>query len=363
MSEFSDRAWRLFVCAAAAALAVGCAGATPQDDGSGPAAPDRLTISTVGSYITAYAPVWAGSPELAAIEEKYGTDIEYSSFGRGGDALTAVVGGGAEVCICNFAQGLRGAVADQEIQYVSNFFVGPGTALIGSTQYEAERGADLRTYDGGTFGYTQEAGASHLTLISTLEDQGMRWDDQTGIAVGSITALLPALQSGRVDAAVMDVASAASSIRDGSGYLIHNSNDLPSSEAAIGRILGNGFVMGRQFRETYPELAQDLVDATVAGLDRIREETDASAVYELMPPEFQEAHPDPAQFAEEWRLMQPAFLPTDGSTDPDGIHDTTQGEFSAEDLATSGATAYVDNTLVDTAYERLGLTRPNVGAP
>ncbi|TDN71912.1 MULTISPECIES: ABC transporter substrate-binding protein [Pseudonocardia] len=350
---------RLAVCSVALAMAVGCGAAAPADTGDGPAAPDRVTVSVVGNYITAYAPFWAGAPELAAIEERYATEIAYSSFGRGGDALTAVVGGGADVCICNFAQGLRGAVQDQPISYVSNFFIGPGTALIGAAAHEADRGTDLRAYDGGTFGYTQEGGASHLTLVATVEDRGMNWADQNGIAVGSITALVPALQSGRVDAAVMDVASAATSIRDGHGYLIHNSNDLPSSEAATGRILGNGLVMGREFRETYPELAQDLVDATIAGLDRVRAETDASVVHGLMPPEFQEAHPDPEAFAAEWELMQPAFLPTDGSTEPDALRDTTRDEFSAEDIAGPGAQSYIDNSLVDAAYSRLGIPRPS----
>ncbi|WP_433502938.1 ABC transporter substrate-binding protein [Pseudonocardia halophobica] len=353
----------LSVCTAAL-LALTACGGNAERSAEGPnGAPTELAISVTGNWVTSYAPLWAAAPELAEIEKKYDTTITYPSFGKGNDALTAVLGGAAQICNCSYNTGLKAALAKDELRYVVNMFDGAGTVAIGAKKFEAERGTDLAKYDGGNWGYTSEGSLSQINLRAAAEHAGLDWANQKGIATGSIAASQPALQSGRVDIAMMDVASAAKSVHDGDGYPVLNSNDLTAFGPVTGTVIGNGLIMTKEFQDTYPALSQDLVTAVVAGLNRVRAETDPTKLLAMMPEGFQEAHADAAVFDVEWAFTQPSFLPTDGSTSEQAVKDTTAGgDFTEAELSSPAATSFVDNSMVDKAYQQLGIPRPTLQA-
>jgi NitT/TauT family transport system substrate-binding protein len=349
----------LATCTAILTLTTACGGDSDSAQGS-VGAPGQVSISVTGNWITSYAPLWAAAPQLAEIEKKYNTKITYPSFGKGTDAMTAVLGGSAQICDCSYNTGLKAALAKGKLRYVVNMFDGAGTVAVAAKKYEGERGTDLTKFNGGTWGYTSEGSLSQTNLKAAAEHAGMNWKDQKGIAVGSVSAFGPALQSGRVDIAMMDVASAAKSVQDGVGYPVLNSNDLSVFGPITGTIIGNGLVMTDEFRDKYPDLAQEIVTAVVAGANQVRTQTDPAALLAMMPAGFRQAHADNAAFAREWAFTQPSFLPTDGSTPEQAVRDTTTGQFSDAELASQKAKEFPDNSMVDKAYQQLKIARPTV---
>ncbi|WP_433502936.1 ABC transporter substrate-binding protein [Pseudonocardia halophobica] len=350
------------LCTASVLALSACGGGSSDTAAQGGAgAPSELAISTSGTWITTFAPLWAAAPEMAEIEKKYNTKISYPGFGKGNDALTAMLGGSAQICNCSFNTALKAALASDELHYVVNMNKGAGTVAIAAKRYEAERGTDLAKFDGGNWGYTSEGSISQVSLKEAAEHSGLDWAKQKGIALGAMNAFAPALQTGRIDIAMMDVASAAQAVKDGIGYPVLNTNDLSVFGPIGGTLIGNGLVMPEKFRQQYPELSQDLVNAVVAGLNRVRTVTDPAKVMQLMPQGFRDARSDPQLFAAEWAFTQPGFLSTDGSTTEQAVKDTTGGgDFSEADLAKPEAGTFLDNSMVDKAYEQLGIPRPGV---
>lgn len=351
----------LLAACTAALLALTACGGGPDASRDSTGAPAEVAIATSGTWITTFAPMWAAAPEMAEIEKKYDTTITYPGFSKGNDALTAMLGGSAAICNCSFNTALKASLARDQLSYVVNMNKGAGTVAVASVRHQAERGTDLNRFDGGTWGFTSAGSISEISLREAAEHAGLDWAQQDGVAVGGMSAFGPALQTGRVDIAMMDVASAAQAIEDGIGYAVLNTNDITTFGPIGGTMIGNGLVMPEQFRSDYPELSQDLVDAVVTGLNRVRNVTDPAAVMELMPEGFKEARSDTTTFAREWEYTQPGFLSTDGSTSQEAFDDTaSKGGFTEDELASPEATDYLDNSLVDKAYETLPLTRPTV---
>ncbi|OSY40814.1 MULTISPECIES: ABC transporter substrate-binding protein [Pseudonocardia] len=350
----------LAACTAALLTLTACGGGP--DPARGPTgAPAEVAIATSGTWITTFAPLWAAAPEMAEIEQKYGTTISYPGFGKGNDALTAMLGGSAAVCNCSFNTALKAALAKDQLAYVVNINKGAGTVAVAATRFETERGTDIAAFDGGTWGFTSAGSISEISLRLAAEHAGIDWSVQDTIAVGGMSAFVPALQSGRVDIAMMDVASAAQAIEDGVGYPVLNTNDLSVFGPIGGTLLGNGLVLPEAFLNDYPELSQDLVNAVVTGLGRVRDVTDPDELLALMPPGFREARADSPTFAREWAFTRPAFLSTDGSSSDQEFRDTTaHGDFGEGELSSPRAGRFLDNSLVDQAYQQLGLPRPVV---
>ncbi|MCE0767796.1 ABC transporter substrate-binding protein [Pseudonocardia kujensis] len=338
--------------------ACGSTGSTPSAGGSGQA-PRSVTISIIGQYLTVFAPIWAAEPELKAVEQKFGTTIEYSSFGKGSDALTAVLGGGAQICQCAFSTSLRAADGGQPVSMKANTYFGPGTVLVAATKFRAERGADVAKFDGATFGYTSEGGADQISLATVARKAGLNWERQKGVAVGSIAGYVPALQSGRVDLAMMDAGSAANAVRSGVGYVVLNTNDYDAYAPIGGAVPGGGLVFSEQFQKDYPELSQEIVSAVVSGLNKVRAQEDAGAAYDLLSQGYRDAHPDRAAFASEWQLVRPTFEATDGTLGPTTFAEAASTVLDTPDLPPTVA-GFVDNTLVEKAYSNLGIPRPSV---
>lgn len=349
--------WGIATWLAGALLLTGCAAPTSTSQPGEPA-PETIRISTVGQYLTAFVPLWAATPELASVERTYDTTIEYTSFGKGPDALTAVLGGSAEICNCLFPTSLRAAAQGQSLTYTANIFLGPGTVLVAASRHEAERGTDLARFDGASFGYSSEGGGDQRSLAAAVEHAGLAWDQQRGIAVGSIAGYLPALESGRVDLAMMDATSAAQAVRDGVGYVVLNTNDHDSFAPIGGSVPGAGLLFSDSFRDEHPEIAQDIVAAVVSGLNRVRDEQDADTVYDLLPPDFHAANPDREAFRAQWALTRPSFEAADGSIGEATLRDATARTLPAGEQGPTTLDGFVDNAAVDQAYEDLGLTRP-----
>ncbi|MCE0763516.1 hypothetical protein LWC35_11470 [Pseudonocardia kujensis] len=348
------------IAVGAVALA-GCGGGSSGagDSTSRPKAPPSVAIATSGTFITIFAPLWAAQPELDKVAQEYGTTISFTPFGKGGDAQTALLGGSAQVNAGTSSSDTAEAAAKaQPLVAAANMFTGGGFVLVGAKKYEAERGADVAKYGGGTWGYTAEGSSSMVGTVAIAEHAGLKWTDQKGIALGSIAASEPALQTGRVDIAAMDPTSAAKTVANGNGYVVMNTNDAALFEPVSGTILGNSIVVTDEFRAQYPEFTQAVITAFIAGLNKVKNVTDPNAAYALMSPEYQKAHPNDVQFADEWALCQPAFANTDGTYSAKAIADTLKNtDLSPEQQRSPQVISLFDNSFVEAAYKELNIPR------
>ncbi|WP_433502949.1 ABC transporter substrate-binding protein [Pseudonocardia halophobica] len=358
------RASRLAAVAAVAAAALtlsACGGAQNTGSRAPAKAPEKVSIATAG-YLTIMAPLWAAQPEFDKVAQEFGTEISFQQFGKATDAQTALLSGGVQVNTATSAGvSLQAALQDQAVVSTANMFTGGGIVLVGAKKYEAERGTNVAKYAGATWGYASEGSGSQRGSKAIVEHAGLSWADQKGVALGAIAAFEPALQSGRADIVAMDPTSAAKALTSGTGYVVFNSNDLDAYGPVVGPLLGNTVAVTDDFRKQYPELTQAVVTAYVQGLLKVRDAADVNAFYALMPPEFQQAHPNDALLAEDWALSKPAFLAADGSFSAEAIAATTKfAELTPEQAQSPLVTATFDDSYVEAAYKELGVPRPTI---
>ena len=356
---------RLLAVGAAAALVLAACSSSKTSSGSsgGASAPSKIPISTIGSYLTIFSPLWAAEPDLDAVAQKFHTKFSYQPFSKGGDALTALLGGSVQMAAgASAAQALKAAAQGKKLSYVANIFSGGGVVLVGAKKYESERGTDLAKYAGGSWGYTSEGSSSQLFMQASAEHAGLNWDKQKHVALGGVAAYEPSLQSGRADIVSMDSGAAAKSVQDGIGYVVLNTNDATQFDPIAGKVLDNGLIFTNSFRQKYPQLVEAIVTAFIKGLLKVRAVTDPNQAYDLLPATFQKAHPDKAQFAVEWQLSQPAFAQTDGSSSADAIANTSKISLKPDQIDSEGVKQLYDNSLVDAAYKSLNVPRPTLPA-
>ena len=337
-----------------------CGGSDESSDATGSQkAPKELKIATVGSYITIFSSLWAAQPGLDDIEKKYNTKISFESFGKGSDAQTALLGGSVQVNAGTGSPDMaRAVLQDQKLVSIANIFTGSGTVFVGSKKLEKSHGTSITAFKGDTWGYTAEGSTSQVSLQKVAEHEGMNWKDEKGIALGSVAAYEPALTSGRADIVAMDPTSAAKAISNGSGYEVFNTSDADAYGPVVGPLPGNGITVTQDFAKKYPELTQALATAFVEGLLKVRDVTDASEAYELLPAEFRKVHKNDEMFATEWALSQPAFAGTDGGYSKDAVDAVAKWVgVSADERNSEQFTSAFDDSYVEKAYRELGVTR------
>jgi NitT/TauT family transport system substrate-binding protein len=357
--------WKALVALVLGSTLLAACGSSTQSDagtGSGPKAPSSVSIATVGSALTIFSPLYAAQPEFDKVAQDFNTKITMQSFGKGADALTALLGGSVQVSAgASTDSMIKAAAHGQKLVATANIFTGGGFVLVGAKKFEATTGTDIAKFTDATWGYTSEGSTSQIYTAAIVEHAGLTWADEKHVALGSIAAFVPALQSGRADVVAMDPTSAAKAVADGVGYKLFNTNDATLFVPIGGEILGNSLTFTDTFRTQYPELVQALTNAYLKSLLKLRTITDASAAYNLMPPDFQKAHPNDAVLAIDWSFSQPAWAATDGSFTARGIADTVKSAgLTPEQAQSPEVKALFDNSYIDTAYKQLGVARPSI---
>ncbi|MER7003273.1 ABC transporter substrate-binding protein [Dactylosporangium sp. NPDC000555] len=355
MSPLTARSRRLMAAVAAVAVfaTTGCAsGNDRQSTGGSAKAPASLVISSSGNYLTSFAPLWAAEPDFKDIEAKYKTKVSFEPFNKGSDALTALLGGSAQICNCGATTGLTAAIAGKEVRYIGNIFKGTGQVVVAAKKYEATHGSDVAKFANATFGYTSPGSGSQVAGQKVAEHFGLNWSATKQLALGSTTAYSPALAAGRVDIVVMDVPIAIKTVEDGVGYIVADLSDPAKAAPLIGNIIGAGLVTTKKFMDEYPELTQDVINALVSGINRVKKTPDPAAAYAALPAAYKKVNPDEKVFAKQWPYIYPSFGATEGTVDDKEIADTfALGGFSAQDTSGALAKAYFDNTLAKRAAE------------
>jgi NitT/TauT family transport system substrate-binding protein len=317
---------RRWAYAVALALPVVLAACSSGGAGSSGSTGDAAGMQTISVAVSGSEnPIFA--PYLAAMSKGYFADrkitIKQDIYESGTLSYSAFAGGSDDFCICGATQTMTAGAQGRDVVGVFNQYIGGAVVFVGAKKYEASRGTDLTKYNGSIWGYSAEGSVSQVFMARAADAKGIGWQNQQHLAVGAVSAFLPALQSGRVDIITMDSASAAQAIKSGIGYAVFNTNDPALVEPIWGRQLGLPLVTTKSYLAKNPELAQRFVSALHDGLVAVQQNSDdPNKVFGLMPQGFQGEQR--ATYPQIWPLIKDAFSQVDGTFTPQQISDTQQ---------------------------------------
>jgi NitT/TauT family transport system substrate-binding protein len=332
---------------------------------SGGDAPDSITIA--GPEASRLSPTYSGwqiaeaSGAFDEIAEDFGTEFGFQGTGANADAVTALLGGQADIAVVNAGDVLAAAAEGRDVVYTPALNVGTTVTLMGSTSNEDERGTDLSAYEGGTLGYVTEGSSGAIYSKLLLDEEGIDYD---GVALGHTSALLPALEGGRIDLATVDFGSTARAINDDIAYIVAGPDDYPPEVTGA---LGGGFVYTAEFAARYPDLVDSITAALIDGSVTAGEAEAPADALALFPQEFQDTYSEAAVWEQLWELTQVNHEPGefDGGFTQERLDATlalavTSGRITQEqaDELEPDLGQMFDDSRIDRAYETLGISRP-----
>jgi ABC-type nitrate/sulfonate/bicarbonate transport system substrate-binding protein len=335
--------------------------ATSQGSASQVPAPSTVTVALGGGFLSIHAPFLAAmqSGALRAVEQKYGLTVNVQAFGGGNDAMQAVLGGSADFALVS-ASLLAGAdLKGQDLVAVFDQNHGNSTVVIGAKRDESAKGTSIKNFDGASWGYIKEGAPSQLILQDLATRAGLDWKNQQGVAIGSVDATIPSLQSQRIDIVAIGSTVAGKAIQLGLAYPILNGNDTDAARKVWGVQIAAPLVTTHNFARKYPQVTQAIVEAMLKGLLAIQAKAaDAGGTYALMPSQFTQ-NVTQQDFALSWPLDAPAFKGTDGVFHKDAVDSTIKLLVAQKVLPSTGAVStdvLFDNTFVQGAYRDIGKT-------
>lgn len=284
--------------------------------------------------------------ESGAIEEKLdamGAKVGQEEIGAGPDMVAALFGGTVDFAILPGATVLAINAQRDEVALKSVLcsFTGGGMVFVGAKHYEDSRAGDLSAFDTSTWGYSKEGSQSQVISTMVAESAGMDWQNQTGVALGSISASVPALQAGKVDILAGDANASALALDEGAGYVVHNTHG--ESEYFDYWRSCAGVVVTTEFADSHPDVVRAVVEAQHEALEQIKTAgDDPDAVLALLPQNFKAAHEE--TFAVAWELFSPSFDITDGTFDSERVEHTVEYA-KAQGVEEPDATA-LDNSYI-----------------
>jgi NitT/TauT family transport system substrate-binding protein len=340
--------WRSRLCWGAVAAAVGMASLTMAardaraDENAGNLR--IVSVSESGGPLTIYAPYLIAIG--AGIFERHGIKIVEHPFGSGPAAFSDFAGGSADFCICGANQVLIAGASGRDVLSVFNSFLGGAAIFVGAKKYEKDRGTDLKKYDGAVWGFTTSGSVTEAYMISAAKSLGLDWSKQRALALGTVDAYIPALQTGRVDIITMDPKSAAQAIKLGIGYPVLSTIDPASAEPIWGKQIGLPVTGTRAFAKKNPKLMQDFVDALREGLVTVQKNlNNPDVLFKMYPATYQAANQD---YKIQWGLVKSAYG-VDGTFTDQELKDTVNftiliGQLKVPPGATFDPKRYFDNS-------------------
>jgi ABC-type nitrate/sulfonate/bicarbonate transport system substrate-binding protein len=302
-------------CSSSKSSANSGSGAPKAASGQGPA---KITFGLTGGpvvyEVSHFAAMNDGS--LASAAGKYGTKVETQDFGSGPDVLAALASGAVNFVLLGAHNVLGLNTKGQGLVGLAILAGGGQTVLVGAKKYEASRGTDLKKYDGAKWGFTKPGSQGEAECIAIAQKAGLNWSKQKGIAVGTISAYMPALQSGRADLVDMDPSTAAKAIASGVGYALVNTQDANSLYPY--QAAGMTLIAKKSFVDKYPQLVKAVVQAEVASSQKVEAQAgDPQAILNMQNSAFKAANG--STWKTMWPLMSPAYVGLTGKFTPTAI--------------------------------------------
>ncbi|HEV2000436.1 MAG TPA: ABC transporter substrate-binding protein [Xanthobacteraceae bacterium] len=160
----------------------------------------KVTVAVGGGGCLCYLPTVLAK-QLGEYD-KAGVEVDLVDFKGGSQALTAVLGGSADVVSGYFDHCVNLAAKNQALQSFVVYDRYPGFALVVSPK---QTGAinSIKDLAGKKVGVSAPGSSTHYFLNYLLKKNGVAADDVAVIGVGLTSAAVAAMEQGSVDAAIM----------------------------------------------------------------------------------------------------------------------------------------------------------------
>ena len=273
----------------------------------------HVTIAVGGAACLCYLPAVLAR-ELGAYETA-GVDVELVNFKGGSQALTAVIGGSADVVSGYFDHCVIMAAKRQSLAAFATFDRFPGLVLVVSPVHAKEINS-VRDLAGKTVGVTAPGSSTDFFVKYLLHKNGIDPAAAAIVGIGADATAVAAQEQGRVDAAVMTdpfVTVLETKYKDlkilSDTRTRKDTLDLFGGDYPAGALYTRSDWIAKHETET-----QALASAIVATLKWIRQHS-AEEIMAKMPPDM--VGPDKALYLAALTKTIPMYSET-GAMDPKG---------------------------------------------
>jgi NitT/TauT family transport system substrate-binding protein len=273
----------------------------------------KVTIAVGGAACLCYLPTVLAK-QLGEYE-KAGLDVEMVDSKGGSQALTAVLGGSADVVSGYFDHCVNLAAKNQALQAFVVYDRYPGLVLVVSPK-QTDTIKSVKDLAGKKVGVSAPGSSTHYFLNYITKKAGV---DSSGIGVVGIglgASAVAAMEQGSVDAAVMLDPSVT--VLQGRNKDLRILSDTRTQKDTLdvfgGEYPGGALYTKAEWIEKNPKTAQALTTATVNTLKWIHSHT-PEEIMAKMPDEFVGA--DKAQYLAALKNTIPMYSQT-GKMDPKG---------------------------------------------
>jgi NitT/TauT family transport system substrate-binding protein len=321
---------------------------------SGPAAAEQMPkvrLAIGGPSCICYLPTVLANQ--LGLYKQAGVDVEMISLKGGSEALTAVLGGSADVVSGYYEHTVRLAAKGKALQSIVVYDQFPGLVLVVSPKHpEVKAVTDLV---GKTVGVSAPGSATDYFLKYSLFKAGKDPKSASTIGVGLGAAAVAAMEQGSVAAAVMlDPAVTQLKARHADLKILADTRSAKDTRAAFGGDYpGGAFYAQTDWVKKNPEAAQKLVDAMILTLNWIHSHS-AADIAAKMPEDYKAG--DPKLYLSAVAASIPMFSKT-GLMDPKGaqaVHDVF-AQFEADvKNAKIDVTKTYTNAFVEAAAKKAG---------
>lgn len=321
----------------------------------GPAAAEsmpKVKLAIGGPSCICYLPTVLANQ--LGLYKQAGVDVEMIALKGGSEALTAVLGGSADVVSGYYEHTVRLAAKGKALQSIVVYDQFPGLVLVVSPAHTAEV-KSVTDLVGKTVGVSAPGSATDYFLKYSLFKAGKDPKSASVLGVGLGAAAVAAMEKGSVAAAVMlDPAVTQLKARHADLKILADTRSAKDTRATFGGDYpGGAFYAQTGWVEKNPEAAQRLVDAMILTLNWIHSHS-PEEIAAKMPEDYKAG--DPKLYLSAVANSIPMFSKT-GLMDPKGaqaVHDVF-AQFEADvKNAKIDITKTYTNKFVEAATKKMG---------
>jgi len=312
-----------------------------------------VKIAVGGSSCICYLPTIL-TQQLGYYKEA-GVDVELIDFKGGSTALTAVLGGSADVVSGFYDHTVELAAKDKPMQSIVIFDKLPGLVLMVSPG-ETAKIKTVADLVGKTVGVSAPGSSTDFFLKYMLRKNGIDSNKVSVVGIGNGATSVAAMEQGSVAAAVMvEPAATQMTARHADLRVLSDTRTVKDTIAVFGGEYPAGsFYVLTSWVKTHQAESEKLAEAMVRTLQWIHSHS-AEEIMAKMPKEFTAS--DPAIYLTSLKNMIPTFSTT-GLMDPKGA-DAVLAVFSEfvpeiKNAKIDVKTTYTDE-FVKKAHAKLGI--------
>ncbi len=254
------------------ALALAAAGLGGLGAAQPAVAAPAVTLAIGGAGCLCYLPTVL--TEQLGFFKKEGVDVKMVSFKGGSQALTAVLGGSADVVSGYFDHTVELAAKDQAMESFVVYDRFPGLVLVVAPD-KAKSITSIKDLAGKKVGVSAPGSSTDFFLKYLLQKNGLKRDAASVIGVGLGGTAVAAMEQGRIDAAVM-LDPAVTILKDkykDLRILTDTRSEKDTRAVFGGNYPGGAFYTRTDWLQKHPKEAQAMVNAVVDTLRWIHSHT------------------------------------------------------------------------------------------